>query len=44
MHFNLVYGADVVLAPKIYLQLARVAHFNSEHQAEAKELDSILLE
>jgi hypothetical protein len=42
--FNLVYGADVVLPPKIYLQTARVAHFDSEHQAEARELDSILLE
>jgi hypothetical protein len=43
-HFNLVYGADVVLPLEIYLQSARVAHFNSEHQAEARELDSILLE
>jgi hypothetical protein len=42
--FNLVYGADVVLAHKIYLQSARVAHFDSEHQAEARELDSILIE
>jgi hypothetical protein len=42
--FNLVYGADVVLPPKIYLKLARVTHFDSEHQAEARELDSILLE
>jgi hypothetical protein len=42
--FNLVYGADDVLPPKIYLQSARVAHFDSEHQAEARELDSILLE
>jgi hypothetical protein len=42
--FNLVYGADVVLPPKIYLQSARVAHFDSEHLAEARELDSILLE
>jgi transposase InsO family protein len=41
---NLVYGADVVLPPEIYLQSARVAHFDSEHQAEARELDSILLE
>jgi hypothetical protein len=43
-HFNLVYGADTVLSPEIYLQSARVAHFDSEHQAEARELDSILLE
>jgi hypothetical protein len=42
--FNLVYGADVVLPPEIYLQSARVAHFDSEHQAEARELDSIMLE
>jgi hypothetical protein len=41
---NLVYGADDVLPPEIYLQSARVAHFDSEHQAEARELDSILLE
>jgi hypothetical protein len=42
--FNLIYGADAILPPKIYLQSARVAHFNSEHQAEARELDFILLE
>jgi hypothetical protein len=42
--FNLVYGADVVLPPEIYLQSARVAHFDSEHQVEARELYSILLE
>jgi hypothetical protein len=42
--FNLVYGADVVLPSEIYLMSARVAHFDSEHQAEARELDSILLE
>jgi hypothetical protein len=42
--FTLVYGADAVLSPEIYLQSARVAHFDSEHQAEARELDSILLE
>jgi hypothetical protein len=42
--FNLVYGADVVLPSKIYLQSARVAHFDLEHQAEARELDFILLE
>jgi hypothetical protein len=28
--FNLVYGANVVLPPEIYLQSARVAHFNEE--------------
>jgi transposase InsO family protein len=42
--FNRVYRANVVLPPEIYLQSARVAHFDSEHQAEARELDSILLE
>jgi transposase InsO family protein len=42
--FNLVYGADAVLPPEIYLELARVAHFNVEDQAEARELDSDLLE
>jgi hypothetical protein len=42
--FNLVYGANAVFSPEIYLQSARVAHFDSEHQAEARELDSILLE
>jgi hypothetical protein len=30
MPFNLIYGADAVLPPKIYLELARVAHFDSE--------------
>jgi hypothetical protein len=42
--FNLVYGVDAVLPPEIYLELARVAHFNVEDQAEARELDSNLLE
>jgi hypothetical protein len=28
--FNLVYSADAVLPPEIYLQSARVAHFNEE--------------
>jgi hypothetical protein len=42
--FNLVYGADVVLPPEIYLESARVAHFDAERQAEARELDSDLLE
>jgi hypothetical protein len=41
---NLVYGVDVVLPPEIYLESASVAHFDAEHQAEARELDSILLE
>jgi hypothetical protein len=42
--FNLVYGAEAVLPPEIYLESARVAHFNAEDQAEANELDSNLLE
>jgi hypothetical protein len=42
--FNLVYGPDVVLPPEIHLQSVRVAHFDSEHQVEARKLDSILLE
>jgi hypothetical protein len=28
MPFNLVYGADAVLPPEIYLESARVAHFD----------------
>jgi hypothetical protein len=39
--FNLVYGAEVVLPPEIYLESARV---NTEDQAEARELDANLLE
>jgi hypothetical protein len=42
--FNLVYGADAVLPPEIYLESARVAHFDPEHQVEARELDSNMLE
>jgi transposase InsO family protein len=42
--FNLVYGADAVLPPEIYLESIRVAHFNAEDQAEAREPDSNLLE
>jgi hypothetical protein len=42
--FNLIYGAEAVLPPKICLESARVAHFNAEDQAEARELDSDLLE
>jgi hypothetical protein len=42
--FNLVYGAEAVFSLEIYLQSARVAHFNEEHHAEARELDSNLLE
>jgi hypothetical protein len=36
--FNLVYGANAVLPPEIYLELARVAHIDSEYQAEARVL------
>jgi hypothetical protein len=42
--FQIVYGADAVLAPESYLESARVAHFNAEDQTEAKEPDSNLLE
>jgi hypothetical protein len=42
--FNLVYGAEAVLSPEIYLESARVAHFNAEDQAKAMELDANLLE
>jgi hypothetical protein len=44
MPFNLVYGADAILPPEIYLELARVAHFDAEHQVEFSELDSNMLE
>jgi hypothetical protein len=43
-HFNLVYGANAVLPPEIYLKLTRVTHFNEENLPEARELDSNLLE
>jgi hypothetical protein len=33
-----------VLPPKIYLESARVAHFNTEDQPEVRELDFNLLE
>jgi transposase InsO family protein len=42
--FSLVYGAKVVLPPEIYLEPARVAHFNPEDQAESRELDANILE
>jgi hypothetical protein len=42
--FNLVYGADAVLLSKIYLKSAMVAHFDPKHQAEARELDTNMLE
>jgi hypothetical protein len=31
MSFNLVYEVNMVLLPEIYLQSARVAHFDSEY-------------
>jgi transposase InsO family protein len=42
--FNMVYGAEAVLPPEIYLESTRVAHFNAEDQAEERELDANLLE
>jgi hypothetical protein len=42
--FSLVYGVEALLPPEIYLKSARVAHFNLEDQAEARELDANLLE
>jgi hypothetical protein len=33
-----------VLLPEIYIESTRVAHFNAEDQADARELDSNLLE
>jgi hypothetical protein len=40
----LVYGADGVLPPEIFLELAWVVQFNKADQNEARELDSNLLE
>jgi hypothetical protein len=42
--FSLVYGAEAVLPPEIYLESARVAHFNPEDLAEVRELNANLLE
>jgi hypothetical protein len=42
--FNLVYGVEAVLPSEIYLESARVAYFNAEDQAKARELDFDLLE
>jgi hypothetical protein len=42
--FNLVYGAEAVLPPEIYLKSARVAQFNEEDQDESGQLDVNLLE
>jgi hypothetical protein len=43
-HFQLIYGAYIVLTPEIYLEPARVAHFYEEDHEEARELHSNLLE
>jgi hypothetical protein len=42
--FHLVYRADVVLPPEIFLELARVAWFSEEDQNEARVLDFNFLE
>jgi hypothetical protein len=42
--FSLIYETEAVLPPEIYLKSVRVAHFNPEDQAEARELDANLLE
>jgi transposase InsO family protein len=42
--FSLVYGVEVVLLPEVYLESARVAHFNTEDQAKARELVANLVE
>jgi hypothetical protein len=42
--FNMVYRAEIVLPPEIYLESAKVTHFNVEDQEEAMEVDSDLLE
>jgi hypothetical protein len=39
-----VYGADGVLPPETFLELAQVAQFNEVDQDKARELDSNLLE
>jgi hypothetical protein len=40
----LVYEADAVVAPEIFLESAWVAHFNEADQDEARELNSNLLD
>jgi transposase InsO family protein len=42
--FSLVYGAEAVLPPEVYLKSARVVNFNLEDQAKARKLDANLLE
>jgi hypothetical protein len=44
MPFSLVDGTEAVLPPEVYLESVRVAHFNLEDQAKARELDANLLE
>jgi hypothetical protein len=44
MPFNLVYGAEAVLPPEIYLKSVRVTQFNEEDQDESRQLDANLLE
>jgi hypothetical protein len=40
----MVYGTEAILPPEIYLESARVTHFNAEDHAEIRELDTNLLE
>jgi hypothetical protein len=40
----MVYGAEAVLPPEIYLESAMVAHINAEDQTNARKFDSDLLE
>jgi transposase InsO family protein len=42
--FNLVYRAEAVLSPEIYLKSAKVAQFNEEDQDETRQLDANMLE
>jgi hypothetical protein len=42
--FHLVYGADAILPPKIYLESAWVAQFNEVNQLKAREHDVNLME
>jgi hypothetical protein len=42
--FHLLYKADAVLPPELFLESAQVAQFSEEDQNEARELDSNLLE
>jgi hypothetical protein len=44
MPFSLVYRAEAMLPPEVYLKSARVAHFNPEDQTETREMDANLLE